>query len=1855
MANFYTKFFASKLLTICLLLLPMMANAINYGGPTDPDSLARWGHCKAVVEIDTNCVTQDITIAAFVYWTFTGVHQPVVGTWSTGQVAHKITVVPPGTWSWDPNGTTCEEYHWGNEGSFNVAFFAGPIELTPPPAICPNDGPLEITTNINGYSNFSSIVWSPPNPAGDTEPYPITQPGTYGLTVTDALGCTSSDQVTIIEVPVFTPTIIGPVRLCPEGDTGTLSIVNPMLYNFFEWGTGETTTPITIMDPGIYQVTATDGYGCTGVGSINVQSGNVDPFSIAVSSSLLCPGLLDTLRVVGGFANYSWSNNVMGITNIVNQAGTYTVTVTNFYGCTGTASTTVTPLFPPVIQVAGTPLCLGDTAILTTTGGSFPQYNWSSGQTTQSISTSMPGTYSVTVSGAGICATSTSTVLDFAPAPTTIIDSAANLNCTVLQTTLNGSNSSTGPTFPFTWKTPDGNFVSGDSTLNPVIDAPGTYILSIVNTATGCITRDTIVVMQNITPPPADAGPSTMLNCAILNAVIGPVPAPNDPSLLPSWSSMDGNISSGQDTWAPGIDQPGTYIVLVTNAINGCTSSASVVVGQDIAAPTAQIAPTNLITCMQGTVPLDGSGSSSGSNINYWWTTVNGLLAGPVDAAISGASSIGTYDLLVTNTLNGCATSASITVSADVNIPTVGALPPGTLNCMVLSTVIDASGSSSGPTFQYNWSTMNGNIVSGGNTLMPSVNAPGAYTLNLLNTANNCAATLSVIVNQDITPPIADAGLDAVLNCTAPTTILDGSASSVGSNFTYNWATADGNIVSGINTVFPTVDMDGTYTLQVTDQLNGCTAFASVVIMNDANAPAALIAAPTTLTCTTLQTVIDATASTQTGNLSYAWSGNILSGQGTLQPIVDQPGIYTLSITNNTNGCTDVESVTVGQDILSPNVQAGQDGLINCFNPSGTIGSLSNPSGSGYLLQWSTIGGNFISATNGPTALIDQAGDYQLLITHTQNGCTSTDNVSVTADFNIPAANAGPAAELTCVQTSLSLQGSGGAGANFNYLWTAASGGNITSGANSLSPVVDAPGTYNLLITNTINGCSAVSQVSITENANGPMASAGLPQTLTCILTNTNLSAAGSSTGAGFSYAWSAGSGGNITAGANTFTPSIDAPGTYTVTVTNTGNFCTQTSSVTILLNVQTPVVNAGPDNTLTCVITSLDLQAQIVSSSSQNIGYQWATPTGQIISGGNTASPIIGAPGNYLVTVTDVLNGCTGTDQLQISADVTLPTAVIANPLMLTCTVEQVTLNAAASSQGSNFDYDWTTPAGNFVSTQNPQQPIVDEQGLYNLLITNTINGCTQSASVTVPEDLQLPDAEAGEVVGLDCDTQTNSLDGTSSSQGPEFNYTWSTMNGQIISGINTLTPGIGAPGNYVLTVLNMQNGCVQVDNVTVTQDVQAPLLAIAPPQTLTCTITSAILKGSGTALGNAPNIVWATSNGNIVAGGTSLAPTIDAPGNYTLTVLNPANGCSATLPVIVTENIQTPPLQVQPAPLLTCSVLQFPLESTVPAQASMIWTTSNGNIVSGANTSNPTVDEPGLYQLIITSPINGCTNSAQIAVQQELNIPTGLHFNLLPPLCNGTPGTLTVDQVNGGIGPFAYSVDGGQTFFASEQFGQLTPGNYELVIQDANGCEITESIDVPSPPIPLVTSPPVFEIALGENQEILAIVPPPFPLGLVDTVIWTPMNGLTFEGNTTLQLLHPMAQPFSTTQYTVTIVTKEGCKSSARTIVKVDREADIYVPNVFRPDDPDGNNGTFLVFARDESIALIKKLQIFDRWGSLIFVNQDFRPNDTSAGWSGDYRGDPVNPGVFVWWAEVELVDGRLLLVKGDVTVVR
>jgi CHU_C Type IX secretion signal domain len=1841
---------------LCLLFLLQSAGfSRSFSGPddpTDPDSLLALGplgHLSCIIIVDTNCATQTLTLEAWIVYSFSGQAVPVTVDWTTGVTAHKIIVPVPGGWGWDTTPFTCEHNHNSNTFETFSGYFPGGIDILGSTAICPFED-LELTVNTQGYNEFSSFQWNPDN--SDLTPITVNQPGVYSLTVTDAYGCTHTDQVTVTQVQPFVPQITGQNQICPTGDTTVLTVQGP--YFNYEWSSGDTGSPIIVTEPGNYEVTATDVNGCTGVGFFGVLSNGVGAFPVSMTSATLCPGQLDTLSVVGGFSQYHWSNGASGINNIVNQAGAYTVTVTNFSGCTGTGTASVTGIVPPNIQISNTPLCPGGSAMLTALVDTLPHYHWSTNQDTSAITIFSPGTYSVTVSGSGICATSTNIVVDLAAVPTTIIAPPELLTCSATQFPLDGSASSSGSGFPFTWSTQGGNFVSGDTTLTPIINQPGTYILSIVNDTTGCITQDTVLVSQNIIPPGADPGPPATLTCANQSFIIGPIPPPSDTLLLPVWTTINGNILSGDSTWSPGIGQPGAYTLTVTNAANGCTSAASVTIGQDITLPAAQIAPPNLITCTQSSVALDGSGSSSGPNFIYQWSTTNGTISGSSTGISAIAASMGNYTLLVTNTANGCTASTAVSVAADVNIPVVSALPPNTLTCSVQSVTIDASASSNGPGYQYTWTTSNGTIVNGENTLTPVVSGPGTYTLSLLNTANACSATLGVQVMQDIQPPVAIAGPTTTLSCSVSSLQLDGTGSSSGSNFTYLWSTGNGNIVNGNTTLMPTVSLAGNYVLQVTNTTNGCTATNTALVQNDVNAPQALIAPPATLTCTATQINIDAAASTQTGNVTYVWTGpGIVSGQGTLQLGANMPGMYTLQITNNVNGCTDDASIIVNQDIAAPTVMAGADLLINCSSPTGTLGSAANPSGAGYTLVWTTVGGSFSSPIDAPTVDINQAGAYQLQITNNQNGCSATDNVVVQADFTPPTVDAGPTAELTCVLTSTALQGSGSMGPIFNYLWTTGNG-NIFSGANSLNPVVNAAGDYNLLITNTQNGCTANDLVSITESADLPTAIAGQPQTLTCTFTSTTLNGAGSSAGPEFAYAWSTTTG-NISSGANTLMPVINAPGIYSVTVTNTNNNCTKTASVTISQNIQNPVVDAGLDNTLTCAITSLSLAAQILSSSSAGISYAWSTSGGQITGGGTTASPTIGAAGTYTVVVTDAINGCTGSDQLIIGSNLVPPIALIGNPQTLTCTTTQIPLNTTGSSTGPNFTYNWTTQGGNIFSIQNPHQPIVDAPGTYNVLITNTSNGCTQTASAVVPEDVQLPTAEAGQTVGLDCDTQTNILNGNGSSVGAAFTYLWSTTNGQIISGNSTLMPGVGDPGAYTLLVTNTVNGCTQTDIVLVTEDVTPPTFSIASPAVLTCAVLAVPLSATGTNFGTAPNFSWSTANGNIVNGGNTLNATVNQPGNYTLQVQNTVNGCSSSVPVLVTQNIAPPSIQVQPPPLLTCSVLQFPLQSNASAQTTIGWSTSNGNILSGGSSLNPVVNQPGLYQVLVTSAVNGCSSSAQVTVLRETNVPTGVQFDLTQPLCNGTPGLLNISQVNGGIGPYGYSIDGGQQFFTFQEFDDLAPGSYSLVVQDINGCEITQPITVIPPLQPMVTLPPAFSLHLGANQQLKALIPPPFPVGLIQQVIWEPMDGLTFAGSSILDLLHPVAAPLSTTEYTVTIVTAEGCSATARSLIKVDRIVDIYAPNIIRPEDSDGDNGTFQLFARDESVATIHKLQIFDRWGTLVFENKEFSPNDLSNGWDGMYRGQIVEPAVFVWWAEVELVDGRQLLMKGDVTVVR
>ena len=129
------------------------------------------------------------------------------------------------------------------------------------------------------------------------------------------------------------------------------------------------------------------------------------------------------------------------------------------------------------------------------------------------------------------------------------------------------------------------------------------------------------------------------------------------------------------------------------------------------------------------------------------------------------------------------------------------------------------------------------------------------------------------------------------------------------------------------------------------------------------------------------------------------------------------------------------------------------------------------------------------------------------------------------------------------------------------------------------------------------------------------------------------------------------------------------------------------------------------------------------------------------------------------------------------------------------------------------------------------------------------------------------------------------------------------------------------------------------------------------------------------------------------------------------------------------------------------------------------------------------------------------------------------------------------------------------------------------------------------------------------------------------------------------------PWVRPDQTTSYSIQVINENGCVAEDMIQVRVSKDRLIFIPNVFTPNN-DGTNDIFFIFG-GKGVKEIKKFRVFNRWGEVMYELNNFQHNEPNLGWDGTFRGDALNPAVFVYLAEVEFIDGRIELYKGDVTL--
>ncbi len=253
---------------------------------------------------------------------------------------------------------------------------------------------------------------------------------------------------------------------------------------------------------------------------------------------------------------------------------------------------------------------------------------------------------------------------------------------------------------------------------------------------------------------------------------------------------------------------------------------------------------------------------------------------------------------------------------------------------------------------------------------------------------------------------------------------------------------------------------------------------------------------------------------------------------------------------------------------------------------------------------------------------------------------------------------------------------------------------------------------------------------------------------------------------------------------------------------------------------------------------------------------------------------------------------------------------------------------------------------------------------------------------------------------------------------------------------------------------------------------------------------------------------------------------------------------------------------------------------------------------------------------------------------------------LEIVQPTCLDTLGKIEILNFPADV---SASLDGGVSVLPSANlsvvFEKLSWGNH--VIQfNREGCIYDHAIFFPKPVFPKVVLPGDTLINFGESVEI---TPQIFPQKQFDFV-WSPADWLNCT-----DCPEPLATPFvERVEYQLVITDALGCTATDRMVIKVKTDPNIYIPNVFSPDD-DGDNETFTIYASEKAVRKILWLKIFDRWGNQVFENFDFPPNDETKGWNGFFRSQAMNPAVFAWEAEVELASGQLLFLEGDVTLVR
>ena len=1493
---------------------------------------------------------------------------------------------------------------------------------------------------------------------------------------------------------------------------------------------------------------------------------------------------------------YIWSTGETSQQIVVpNQIADYLVTVTDANGCSFVVFCHIKhwpdPVFFPFTDTA----CEGDSIwyFLNWIRNELPglQYEWSTGEVTDSIIVTDNVTLTVTVTdpatGCEVVFGPESVAFDDRPEPEIV---GPNSLCDGGPITLTVEG---GPFFYVEWYP----IFSIEESIT--VTDPGTYwVNAYYFDNPWCVGTDSILITEGIIELPLiDAPPE------LCDGQSGPV-------TLTNHQAYETYIwSNGETAYSFLAEEPGTYIVTVTDQA-GCMAIESI---------TIEIAPVNELSTIitsancglaNGGIEL---GNSLPGNYSYGWS--NGANSQDLVQVLSGI-----YSVTVTDD-NGCFSTLEVEIpeeeltiilnetiapntscinfngSIGINIlpeenytivwsngdntDEIIELASGTYSVTVslgdcqeietyfvddisapadlLYTITSPScGESNGAIdLQLNGGTSPFTFLWSSGETSEDINGIGAglYTVTVTG-SDGCLAVAQVDV---------DAGMDSISieEIILPNTSCTDYNGSISltlmpeENYTFLWSNG-----------YTTEDLEnlasGIYTVTITYG-NSCQEIESYVI-DDISAAPDLQYSITSPTCGGSNGEIDIQLLGGSSPFTYLWSTGEISED--LNGV--EAGLYSITV-SAADGCNTVSDIELIDAEILISIESIIQSNTSCTQPDGNIDVTISPLDT-YTILWST------GATTEDLSGLSQ-GVY--IITVSQGECTISDTFQILNENNPFTISSSATPNTSCISPNGAIDLNITPTGNYDYIW---SNGWSEEDLHSLTE-----GQYTVTVTD-VNGCSMTSTFEIETNATLFFLSGISIANTSCQVYNGSIDMSVTPPDLAYNYLWSS--------GATTQDIQNLSPGNYSVTVTNFEG-CMQDTFFTVSDQSAPFMLSAISYPDTSCIQPSGSLDLSV--SPAGMYFFSWST-------GANTEDILSLSSGSYSVTVSDSFSSCTSTAVFEIDNHAILPNITY----LLThekCGKDNGAIDITVSP--APVEYIWSHGA-----TTEDISGLTG--GIYYLTVTIS-NGCTAYDTFTIMDDSLNLDITGNVIDNTLCMGANGSIVVATV---PAGNYLYQWSNGASEAELQFLEGG-----TYSVTVTD-QYQCTQIDSFIVGNSQIVP--------ELDATIISATCGQSNgsvdiqVSLSIASTFMWSNNH----TGEDLLA----APaGMYSVTVTS-QEGCSAVMVVEIPDQNTNFSINSDITDNTSCSIPSGSIDVTVTPAGAYFFQWSTGEISEDIVSLGS-----GEYGITVTDQFN-CAASELFTIE-NLSAPPILSYFVHSALCGLDNGTIElIVSPPSSLHQFLWSTGGD-----NRNLENLDEGVYSVTVTDAMGCTADTTIAVPGTEL-LLPSIDADLLSVPNGGNIHCTLNLNVPLSSIYSISWSPGDIMSCREFLCMEQNISIAAP---TEVAVLVTDTNGCTGEAFLLLKIENDHHVYIPNIIMPDGH-GANTHFTIFTNDH-VEEVVKLEIFDRWGNCVFLHEFFPPNEPSLGWNGSFKGKTLDPAVFVYRAIVRFENGEEQRYQGDVTLIR